>query len=271
MSKKKIALILLSIIFLSYAVWELLLPNDPLVNIYKMKYEDMSKPEYLQQLRDFCRYNLSDPIDNLSYSELVTWLHKYLTYTKQEFNRRDMPIDILADYVKHGVAFGRCGEFALCMNGLLLADGYKTRLIMDESKAVTQYTFSDTLTARDGVQYYEFPDQKVGIITSQKVLVDGNPYKEHVALNSSFVYFPNPPKAGSTIYIEFSYYKKAGDHVWVEVWSENRWIHVDPTEQVIDKPKMYVIDWGKEVNNVVAITKDDSGNVVTIDVTKDYQ
>jgi hypothetical protein len=203
MSKKKILLILLVIIFGGYAGWQLLMPNEPIVNLYKWKYEEMSKPEYLQSLRDFCDNNLHDSIKNLNYSQLITWEHKYLTYTSYEFKREDMPIAILKSYITDKIAFGRCGEFALCYNGLCLANGYKTRLIIDDSKAT------------------------------------GN--------------------------------KTAGDHVWVEVWADNRWIHIDPTEQRIDQPKMYAVDWNKEINNVVAITKDDSGKMITIDVTKDYQ
>jgi transglutaminase-like putative cysteine protease len=114
-----------------------------------------------------------------------------------------MPIAILKPYVNDGLAFGRCGEFALCYNGLCLANGYETRLIVDDSKTT------------------------------------GN--------------------------------KTAGDHVWVEVKDDGNWIHVDPTEAHFNDPKMYVRDWKKEVNHVVAITKDDSGNMVTIDVTKEYQ
>jgi transglutaminase-like putative cysteine protease len=112
-----------------------------------------------------------------------------------------MPIDILNSYITDGVAFGRCGEFALLYNGLCLTNGYKTRLVLDEST-------------------------------------------------------PSPPN---------------GDHVWLEVWTENRWVHVDPTEQRFDEPKMYAVDWNKEVNNVVAITKDSSGNMVVVDVTKTYE
>lgn len=136
MSKKKIALIFLATILCGYALWQLLLPNDPTVNIYKLRYEQMSKPEYLQELRNYCRYNLSDPIDNLNYTELVAWLHRHLEYTTYDFVRREMPIEIL-DAIDPwiGRAYGRCGEFALCYNGLCLANGYKTRLILDESKA----------------------------------------------------------------------------------------------------------------------------------------
>ena len=54
MSKKRIVLILLVVIFLGYAGYELFLPNELIVNVYKRRYEDMSKEKYLQELRDFC-------------------------------------------------------------------------------------------------------------------------------------------------------------------------------------------------------------------------
>jgi hypothetical protein len=277
MSKKKIVLILLAIICGGYAGWQLLIPNEPLVNIYKWRYEEMSKPEYLQAFRDFCKNELGDSIENLNYSQLVTWIHKYLTYTPNQFNREEMPIAILKSYVDSRLAFGRCGEFSLCMNGLLLANGYKTRLVMDNSKAITRFKFADTIIASESVYMYSYPDQKVGKIIPSSIIVKVNDSKiENPSLNGiyvcgSYIYFPTPPEVGSTIYVEFEYYKVADDHVWVEVWADNKWIHIDPTEQRIDDPKMYVRDWNKEINSIVAITKDDSGTMVTIDVTKEYQ
>lgn len=203
MSKTVIALIILAIIIVGFIGWQLSLPFNQQTFHYKQLYNEIDKPEYLQDLREFCRYNLSDSIDGLNYSQLVAWEHKYLTYTRNEFTRREMPIAILNSYIRDGIAFGRCGEFALCATGLLLANGYQTRLILDISKP-----------------------------SSDKV---------------------------------------AGDHVWIEIWTNNRWLHIDPTEQRFDEPKMYSTDWNKEVNNVVAITKDGSGNMVTEDVTKSYQ
>ena len=201
MSKTIIALIILAIIIVGFIGWQLSLPFNTQTFHYKQLYNKMSKTEYLQSLIEFCENDLGDSIDGLNYSQLVTWEHRYLTYTKESFTRREMPIDILNSYIRDGVAFGRCGEFALLYNGLCLANGYKTRLVLDEST-------------------------------------------------------PSPPN---------------GDHIWLEIWTENRWVHVDPTEQRFDEPKMYSRDWNKEINNVVAITKDDSGKMVTIDVTKNYQ
>ena len=38
------------------------------------------------------------------------------------------------------------------------------------------------------------------------------------------------------------------DHVWCEFFSdsEQRWIHVDPCEGLVDKPKVYDHGWGKK-------------------------
>lgn len=60
--------------------------------------------------------------------------------------------------------------------------------------------------------------------------------------------------------------RNAGDHSWNEVWINGKWIHVDPTENKIDKPNMYADNWNKTVNKVYAITVDK-----IVDVTKTYQ
>ena len=57
------------------------------------------------------------------------------------------------------------------------------------------------------------------------------------------------------------------DHVWCEFYSEveNRWLHVDPCEGVVDKPRMYDHGWGKKLNYVIATSIDE-----VMDVTKRY-
>jgi hypothetical protein len=206
MSKTVIALIILAIIIVGFIGWQLSLPFNQQIFHYKQLYDKMSETEYLQGLRDFCRYNLSNSIDGLNYSQLITWEHKYLTYTQNDFTRREMPIAILNSYITDGIAFGRCGEFALLYTGLCLANDIPVRLILDESS------------------------------------------------------WTNKSKTGG-----------AGDHVWNQIYENDRWITVDPTENRINDPKMYVRDWNKEVNNVVAIWKDASGNMVVVDVTKTYE
>ncbi|XP_052895250.1 peptide-N(4)-(N-acetyl-beta-glucosaminyl)asparagine amidase [Anopheles moucheti] len=59
------------------------------------------------------------------------------------------------------------------------------------------------------------------------------------------------------------YVFSTGDHVWTEVWSERRqrWIHVDPCENVLDAPLMYEHGWRKEITYVFAFTRDDVQDV----------
>lgn len=60
--------------------------------------------------------------------------------------------------------------------------------------------------------------------------------------------------------------RTAGDHVWIEVWVNRAWLHVDPTENKIDQPDLYAVGWNKNVNLVYAITVDE-----VIDVTDTYR
>ncbi|EJK75569.1 hypothetical protein THAOC_02700 [Thalassiosira oceanica] len=57
------------------------------------------------------------------------------------------------------------------------------------------------------------------------------------------------------------------DHVWVEVWSvrQQRWIHADSCEGIVDRPSMYEQGWGKKLSYVIGATHDS-----VADVTRRY-
>lgn len=58
------------------------------------------------------------------------------------------------------------------------------------------------------------------------------------------------------------------DHVWTEVYdgTQNRWIHVDPSEKRIDDPKMYERDWKKQLTKIYAFENGEAE-----DVTENYK
>ncbi|XP_055920485.1 peptide-N(4)-(N-acetyl-beta-glucosaminyl)asparagine amidase [Eupeodes corollae] len=53
------------------------------------------------------------------------------------------------------------------------------------------------------------------------------------------------------------------DHVWTEVYSEGqlRWLHVDPSENVVDSPLMYQHGWKRDIDYVIAYSRDDIQDV----------
>ncbi|XP_058121945.1 peptide-N(4)-(N-acetyl-beta-glucosaminyl)asparagine amidase [Anopheles ziemanni] len=59
------------------------------------------------------------------------------------------------------------------------------------------------------------------------------------------------------------YVFSTSDHVWTEVWSDRRqrWIHVDPCENVLDAPLMYEHGWKKEITYVFGFACDDVQDV----------
>lgn len=238
-----VALILIAALTL-YSFKDMIFCTYPaIVMEYKMRYNQMATSEYLQEFRTYAGITLNDSFDELNWTQLLDWEHNHLSYWSAELQvRPEMPIDILSTnqfgyvyltkeitryavyctqtkaYIVYlaegettddiipgsfqwlGYTVGRCGEFALLYNGLLLANGYRSRIVVDCS-----------------------------------IKTDG---------------------------------RSAGDHVWNEVWMNNgTWIHVDPTERIINSPEMYSNPdrWDKNVNLVYAI----EGNAIE-DVTNRY-
>ena len=66
---------------------------------------------------------------------------------------------------------------------------------------------------------------------------------------------------------EARYVWDSTDHVWAEAWSveQKRWLHVDPCEKAIDRPRMYERGWGKALACILAFGRDE-----TLDVTRRY-
>lgn len=62
------------------------------------------------------------------------------------------------------------------------------------------------------------------------------------------------------------------DHVWTEVYSLNkkRWIHLDPSENIIDVPLCYQVGWKRDVKYVFAFSFDDVQDV-TWRYTSDFE
>jgi hypothetical protein len=98
-----------------------------IVNVYRKRFDRMATLEYKRKLRVYTEAVLHDPIGGLDWKQLLNWEHRHLEYAKEELPkpRAEMPIDIIVQ------AKGRCGEFALLYNGLLLANSYQTRLVID--------------------------------------------------------------------------------------------------------------------------------------------
>jgi len=60
------------------------------------------------------------------------------------------------------------------------------------------------------------------------------------------------------------------DHVWIEVWLNNTWVHADPSEGVLDQPLMYEQGWGKQMTLIFAFTPT-SIHHITHTYTADYE
>lgn len=98
-----------------------------IVNRYRQRYDRMAELEYIREFKHYTRAVLKHPIEGLDWKELLNWEHRHFEYTRGELPkpRAEMPIDIIKQ------AKGRCGEFALLYNGLLLANWRECRIVID--------------------------------------------------------------------------------------------------------------------------------------------
>jgi hypothetical protein len=98
-----------------------------IVKVYRQRYDKMATTGYRQELIDYTKATLHDSIKGLDWKQLLDWAHRHFVYTRGELPkpRAEMPIDIILQ------AKGMCGEFALLYNGLLLANGYRSRIVID--------------------------------------------------------------------------------------------------------------------------------------------
>jgi len=152
---KKLGIIVLIIVFavVIFNFREIIFnPYPAIVNLYKMRYNQMSTSDYLEKLRAFANGSLvlvgtdqsgnslelsiNDSLTGLNYSQLLNWEHRHLMYWTGELQvRPEMPIEILTTNIiiqgQDFIALGRCGEFSLLYNGLLLANGYRSRIVVD--------------------------------------------------------------------------------------------------------------------------------------------
>jgi transglutaminase-like putative cysteine protease len=87
----------------------------------------MATAEYKQELSNYAKAVLHDSIKGLDWKQLLDWEHRHFEYTRGELPkpRAELPIDIILQ------AKGMCGEFALLYTGLLLANGYRSRIVID--------------------------------------------------------------------------------------------------------------------------------------------
>jgi hypothetical protein len=90
----------------------------------------MATIDYGEKLRKYAKNELHDSIEGLDWKQLLEWEHRHLQYMKGELPRprAELPIDIILQ------TKGRCGEFVLLYNGLVLANKYKSRIVIDCSE-----------------------------------------------------------------------------------------------------------------------------------------
>jgi hypothetical protein len=132
-----------------------------IVRVYKQRYDGMATPEYKRKLITFTEDALRDPIRGLDWKQLLDWEHRHFEYTRGKLPkpRAELPIEIIVQ------AKGRCGEFALLYNGLLLARDYRARIVVDCSvlrdkskKVAGDHVWNEILT--DGIWMHVDPTEK---------------------------------------------------------------------------------------------------------------
>lgn len=141
LSNQKIITVILIALLVSGLAWYFFTRDTrpEIIQHYSATIKEISKSERLQELRNYAKFNLSDPIDGKSWEELLAWESKYLRYPFGDENdilnadRREMPIDIVS--LDHS-GYGRCGEFSLLYYGLCKVNGIPVRLIVDNSMLI---------------------------------------------------------------------------------------------------------------------------------------
>ena len=97
--------------------------DQGVIDKYKCLSEKLADPALIRKLRALFerRYTLV---------ELLGWVHERLKWDNGEMERHNNPLEILA------YGRGRCGEFSILFTAVCLANGYRTRIILDMSDHV---------------------------------------------------------------------------------------------------------------------------------------
>jgi hypothetical protein len=85
--------------------------------------QEISSTAYRTQLADYARNILNDSIDGLNYRQLLDWELRHLKWGA--FTYRSSSLEILK------IGSGSCGDYALVYYGLLVANNYTARLVVD--------------------------------------------------------------------------------------------------------------------------------------------